>query len=210
MDFSSSDAELPIPYKIIIAGGFGAGKTTLVGSVSEIEPLSTEERLTQAGTRIDNLDGIEEKTTTTVALDFGRITMPGDPPPDLVLYLFGTPGQDRFWYMWNDLVIGAIGAIVMIDTRRLDLGFAAVDFFENRRIPFIIAVNCFNGVQRHNDDAVRSALDLRRQETPLLFIDARRREDNKRALVTLVRHAMTHANGGTAATAAAHAPTVAQ
>jgi signal recognition particle receptor subunit beta len=177
---------IPTPVKIIVAGGFGAGKTTLVGSVSEIPPLSTEELLTEASDGIDDLAGIERKATTTVALDFGRITL----SPETVLYLFGTPGQDRFWYMWDELALGAIGAIVLVDTRRLDSGFAAIDFFENRRIPFIIAINRFEGAPRYEIEEVRRALALP-SELPMVLCDARQRESSKLALIRLVRHALS-------------------
>lgn len=129
----------PVTLKILVAGGFGVGKTTLVGAVSEIRPLRTEERLTEAGRPVDDTAGVEAKTTTTVAMDFGRITL----REDLVLYLFGTPGQDRFWFLWDELAQGALGAVVLADTRRLEDCFAAVDYFERREIPFTVAVNCF-------------------------------------------------------------------
>ena len=136
---------LPVALKVLIAGGFGVGKTTLVGAVSEIRPLSTEEALSVAGTPVDNLTGVERKTTTTVALDFGRITI----REDLTVYLFGTPGQERFWFMWDELASGAIGAVVLADTRRLADCFPSVDFFENRKIPFVLAVNCFDDAPRY-------------------------------------------------------------
>jgi signal recognition particle receptor subunit beta len=176
---------IPTAVKIIVAGGFGAGKTTMVGSVSEIPPLNTEELLTEASDGIDDLAGIERKTTTTVALDFGRITL----SPETVLYLFGTPGQDRFWYMWDELALGAIGAVVLIDTRRLDSGFASIDFFEHRRIPFVVAINPFDGAPRYEIDEVRRALALS-PELPMVFCDARQRESSKLALIKLVRHAL--------------------
>ncbi|GIE36677.1 ATP-binding protein [Actinoplanes italicus] len=172
--------------KIVVAGGFGTGKTTLVGSVSEIAPLTTEELLTEAGVGVDDVTGVESKTTTTVALDFGRITI----SPDVVLYLFGTPGQDRFWFMWDELAQGAIGAIVLVDTRRLDTSFAAVDYFERRRIPFVAAVNRFFGECPYTEDEIRGALELG-ADVPLVWLDARDRSSSKAALVALVRHAMS-------------------
>ncbi|MCP3802521.1 ATP/GTP-binding protein [Allokutzneria sp. A3M-2-11 16] len=179
---------IPTSVKVLVAGGFGAGKTTMVGSVSEIPPLSTEELLTEASTDVDDLVGVEEKTTTTVALDFGRITINAE----IVLYLFGTPGQNRFWFMWDELANGAIGAIVLVDTRRLDSSFPSVDFFERRKIPFIIAVNCFDDAYRYQVDEVRSALALS-EDIPVLMCDARERESSKQALVSLVEHAMSRA-----------------
>jgi signal recognition particle receptor subunit beta len=169
--------------KMIVAGGFGVGKTTLVASVSEIAPLRTEELLTEIGRDVDNLVGVEAKTTTTVALDFGRITI----SPQLVLYLFGTPGQDRFWFMWNELASGALGAVVLADTRRLDNCFPAVDFFERRGIPFVIAVNCFDGSQQYTLEEVRQALDV---DVPVLLCDARRRDSSKQVLLTLTEHVL--------------------
>ncbi|MDI6104182.1 ATP/GTP-binding protein [Actinoplanes sp. NEAU-A12] len=171
--------------KIVVAGGFGTGKTTLVGSVSEIAPLTTEELLTEAGVGVDDVTGVESKTTTTVALDFGRITI----SPDVVLYLFGTPGQDRFWFMWDELAQGAIGAIVLVDTRRLDSSFPAVDYFERRGIPFVAAVNRFFGECPYTEEEIRGALELG-ADVPLVWLDARDRASSKLALVSLVRHAM--------------------
>ena len=171
--------------KVVVAGGFGTGKTTLVGSVSEIPPLTTEELLTQASVGVDDVTGVEDKTQTTVALDFGRITI----SPDVVLYLFGTPGQDRFWFMWDELAQGAVGAVVLVDTRRLGTSFPAIDYFERRGIPFVAAVNRFFGECPYSEDEIRAALELH-PEVPLVWCDARDRATSKLALITLVRHAM--------------------
>jgi len=174
--------------KVLVAGGFGVGKTTLVGSVSEIPPLRTEAHLTEASTGVDDTTGVEGKTTTTVALDFGRITI----SDDLILYLFGTPGQDRFWFMWDELATGALGAIVLADTRRLDTCFAAVDFFERRGIPFVVGVNCFDGHQPYTTDEVREAMDID-QFVPVILCDARKRDSNKGLLIALVEFIMSTA-----------------
>ncbi len=174
----------PVTLKILVAGGFGVGKTTLVGAVSEIRPLRTEEVLTEAGRPVDDLSGVEGKRTTTVAMDFGRITL----REDLVLYLFGTPGQDRFWFMWDELSEGALGAVVLADTRRLEDCFAAVDYFERHSIPFLVGVNCFEGAARYPAEDVRQALDLD-AGVPVLLCDARDRESVKEVLVGVVRHA---------------------
>jgi signal recognition particle receptor subunit beta len=176
---------VPTPVKIVIAGGFGTGKTTMVNSVSEIPPLHTEELLTEAGVGVDDVVGLEAKETTTVALDFGRITI----NPEVVLYLFGTPGQNRFWFMWDELAYGAIGAVILVDTRRLDSSFPSIDFFERRGIPFIIAVNCFEGAHSYEVDEVRRALDVD-AAIPLVLCDARDRESAKTVLVSLIQHTM--------------------
>lgn len=176
---------VPTPVKILIAGGFGAGKTTMVGAVSEIPPLSTEEVFTEASDGVDDLRGVERKRTTTVALDFGKITI----PPRHVLYLFGTPGQQRYWFMWDDLARGAIGAVVLVDTRRLEGSFAAIDFFERRDIPFIVAANCFDNAPVYAVDEIRAALRIP-DEVPVVLCDARQRESSKETLIQLVRLAM--------------------
>jgi signal recognition particle receptor subunit beta len=179
----------PVTLKILVAGGFGVGKTTLVGAVSEIRPLRTEELLTEAGRPVDDTSGVEGKHTTTVAMDFGRITL----REDLVLYLFGTPGQERFWFMWDELSEGALGAVVLADTRRLEDCFAAIDYFERRSIPFLVGVNCFEGAARYPEQDVRHALDLD-DFVPVVMCDARDRESVKDILVGVVQHAMRFAS----------------
>jgi signal recognition particle receptor subunit beta len=170
----------------VVAGGFGVGKTTFVGAVSEIVPLTTEAQMTSASLGVD--EPVQGKTTTTVAMDFGRITLDSD----LILYLFGTPGQDRFWFMWDDLVRGAIGAVVLVDTRRLAACFAAVDYFEHRDVPFIVAINCFDGELRHAVEDVREALAIR-PDVPIVLCDARVRDSAKATLIELVELAVAQA-----------------
>ena len=180
------DSDIPVPttIKLLITGGFGVGKTTLVGAVTEIRPLHTEELLSDRSTSVDTLSGVEGKTTTTVALDFGRLTI----DDDVVLYLFGTPGQERFWFMWDELALGALGAVVLADTRRLTDCFSSVDYFERRRMPFVVAVNHFDGARRFPENDVRAALDLE-PDVPVLACDARQRASCRDVLVALVEYA---------------------
>ena len=194
MESSPSEPIGLTPVKIVVAGGFGVGKTTFVGAISEIEPLRSEAMITAASSGIDELFADGTKTETTVAMDFGRISL----KYQLVLYLFGTPGQDRFHFMWDELARGAIGAVVLVDTRRIEACFAAIDFFEKRKTPFVVAVNTFDGQRHHELEQVRSSLQIG-PEVPLVYCDARLRVDVQRVLATVVEHSLHRANSAAAA-----------
>lgn len=196
MESNPSDRVGATPVKMVVAGGFGVGKTTFVGAISEIEPLRSEAIITDASAGIDDLFSDVPKTETTVAMDFGRITL----KEDLVLYLFGTPGQDRFHFMWNELARGAIGAVVLVDTRRIEACFAAIDFFEERATPFVVAINTFHGRKLHGSEEVRNALQVG-DGIPIVYCDARVRVDVQKVLVRLVEHALDRALSGVSTTA---------
>ncbi|MER5997030.1 GTP-binding protein [Nonomuraea sp. NPDC051941] len=184
MVFARSERpRLPTAIKILIAGGFGAGKTTMVGAVSETRPLRTEEVLTDRGIGVDDISSVEAKRTTTVAMDFGRITLGND----YVLYLFGTPGQERFWFVWDELAEGSLGAVILADTRRLADCFPSVDYFERRGTPFVVAVNCFEGSPSFELDEVRLALQLS-PSVPIIMCDARKKDSSREVLIALVKH----------------------
>jgi hypothetical protein len=183
---AGSGPPAPIPLKVLVAGGFGVGKTTMVGALSEIPPVSTEQELTALSEGVDDLAQVREKRTTTVAMDFGRLTIDGS----MILYVFGTPGQSRFWFMWDELTVGAVGAVVLVDLRRVDDCFPAIDFFESRRVPFVAAINEFDETAAFTDDHIRDALVLP-ADCPVVRLDARDADSCQAALVALVEHALT-------------------
>ncbi|HIV57092.1 MAG TPA: ATP/GTP-binding protein [Candidatus Stackebrandtia faecavium] len=188
MAYSAGSEQFPTAIKLLVAGGFGVGKTTFVGAVSEIDPMRTEEVITEASIGTDDLAGVGDKTTTTVAMDFGRITL----DDGYILYLFGTPGQERFWFMWDEMSNGALGAVVLADTRRLQDCFSAIDFFESRGTAFVVAVNEFENSHRYSNDEVRSALDLK-PNVPVVTCDARDTRSTMYVLVTLIQHLLSAA-----------------